>query len=80
MVSLAAECHTWARRLMLGLRMWVEGEVPLGSRGTPSSNSAMLVLSCTPANAMRAPAWWMSIAEADLLARLAAMAFQVVAS
>ena len=53
----------------------------LGSRrGTPSSNSAMLVLSCTPANAMRAPAWWMSIAEADLLARLAAMAFQVVAS
>jgi hypothetical protein len=80
MVSFAAECQTLARRRMLGLRMCVDGEVPLGSRGTPSSKIARLVLSCAPASEMRAPCSWMSIAEADRLTRMAAMASQVVAS
>ena len=65
---------------MSGLRMWVDGEVPLGSLGTPSSNKAMLVLSCAPASEMRAPWPWMSIADADLPASAAAMASQVVGS
>jgi len=37
-------------QLALGLRMCVDGEVPLGSLGTPSSKIARMVLSCAPAS------------------------------
>jgi len=59
--------------------MCVDGEVPLGRRGRPSPKVARLVLSFAPASEMRAPCPWMAIAEADRLARVAAMASQVVA-
>ena len=80
MVSLAAECQTFASRLMLGLRMCVEGDAPLGRRGTPSIKIARLVLSCAPASEMRAPLPRRSIAAADVLRSKAAIASQLLGS
>ena len=80
MASLAAECQTLDQRLMSGLRIWVDGAVPRGKCGAPSSKMAMAVLSCAPASEMRAPRPLMSIADADFGPSRPASASQVVAS
>ena len=76
MVSLTAECHTLSSLFMFGFRMCVDGVVPWGMCGMPSSKIAILALSCAPASEMREPSPFISIAAGDCLPKRFAKAAQ----